>query len=114
MVAISERERQIAAWKQVNKSIPAEVRAIWQQRVDAFHSDPDNNPNPYLLSAKGMCAAWVERVFINGCGDGPTEAEIRVALKKDEEEAAAKGVAPLHGTSATAFLTAGLQLEDTQ
>jgi hypothetical protein len=35
-------------------------------------------------------------------------------LKKDEEEAAAKGLTPVHGTSATAFLTAGLQLEDTQ
>ncbi|KAJ7889257.1 hypothetical protein B0H13DRAFT_1888092 [Mycena leptocephala] len=97
MVAIAERERQIEAWKQVNKSIPSETRTAWQERVDAFHVDK-SQPNPYLLSAK----------------DGPTEAEIRVSLKKDEEEAAAKGMAPLHGTSATAFLTAGLQLEDSQ
>ncbi|KAJ7805542.1 hypothetical protein B0H13DRAFT_2387660 [Mycena leptocephala] len=97
MVAIAERERQIGAWKQVNKSIPTATRKIWQGHVDAFHKDR-SEPNPYLLSAK----------------DGPTEAEIRVSLKQDEEDAAAKGAAPLHGTSATAFLTAGLQLEDTQ
>ncbi|KAJ7836173.1 hypothetical protein B0H13DRAFT_1652321 [Mycena leptocephala] len=97
MVAVPERARQIAAWKQVNKSIDSEVRVAWQERVDAYHRD-ETKPNPYLLNVK----------------DGPTESEIRVALKKDEEEAAAKGVAPLHGTSATAFLTAGLQLEDTQ
>ncbi|KAJ7839301.1 hypothetical protein B0H13DRAFT_1650261 [Mycena leptocephala] len=97
MVAIAERERQIAAWKEVNKSIPSKVWTTWQERIDAFHKDQTKS-NPYLLSAK----------------DGPTEAEIRVSLKKDEEDAAAKGVAPLHGTSATAFLTAGLQLEDTQ
>ncbi|KAJ7913301.1 hypothetical protein B0H13DRAFT_1873983 [Mycena leptocephala] len=97
MVAIAERERQIAAWKEVNKSIPSKVRTTWQERIDAFHKD-QTKPNLYLLSAK----------------DGPTEAEIRVSLKKDEEDAAAKGMAPLHGTSATVFLTAGLQLEDTQ
>jgi hypothetical protein len=53
MVAIAERERQIEAWKQVNKSIPSETRTAWQERVDAFHADK-SQPNPYLLSAKGM------------------------------------------------------------
>jgi hypothetical protein len=53
MVAIAERERQIGAWKQVNKSIPTATRKIWQGHVDAFHKDR-SEPNPYLLSAKGM------------------------------------------------------------
>ncbi|KAJ7834683.1 hypothetical protein B0H13DRAFT_2369770 [Mycena leptocephala] len=79
-------------------SIDSEVRVAWQERVDAYHRD-ETKPNPYLLNVKGIRSYRI--------GD-------RVALKKDEEEAAAKGVAPLHGTSATAFLTAGLQLEDTQ
>ncbi|KAJ6447661.1 hypothetical protein C8R47DRAFT_1231344 [Mycena vitilis] len=98
MVAISERARQVEAWKEVNKSIPQEVRGAWQKRVDEYLADPKNVDNPYILSAR----------------DTPSEAEIRVVLKKDEEEAATNGTAPLHGTSATAFLTAGLQLEDTQ
>lgn len=46
--------------------------------------------------------------------DGPSEADIRLTLKQEEQEAAAAGRAPLHATSATAFLTAGLQLEDAQ
>jgi hypothetical protein len=46
--------------------------------------------------------------------EGATEAEIRASLKREEQEAAKKGQAPLHATSATAFLAAGLQLEETQ
>ncbi|KAJ6449029.1 hypothetical protein C8R47DRAFT_999334 [Mycena vitilis] len=98
MVAIAERARQVEAWKEVNKSIPPEVRSAWQTRLDAYLADPATTTNPYILSAR----------------DAPSEAEIRVKLKKEEEEAAANGVAPVHGTSATAFLTAGLQLEETQ
>ncbi|KAJ7712309.1 hypothetical protein B0H16DRAFT_1342655 [Mycena metata] len=97
LVAIAERSKQVAACKEVNKSIEPEVRAAWQARVDAFLADR-TLPNPYLISAK----------------DGPSEADIRAALKNEEAAAAMKGTAPLHGTSATAFLTAGLQLEDTQ
>ncbi|KAJ7035477.1 hypothetical protein C8F04DRAFT_1182381 [Mycena alexandri] len=97
VVAIAERARQVEAFKEVNKSVPSDIRSAWQAKVDAFHEDK-MKCNPYLLSSK----------------DGPTEAEIRTLLKKDEEEAAGKGTAPLHGTSATAFLTAGLQLEETQ
>ncbi|KAJ7768842.1 hypothetical protein B0H16DRAFT_1452770 [Mycena metata] len=97
VVAIAERARQVEAFKEVNKSVPSDVRSAWQARVDAFHEDK-TKPNPYLVRSK----------------DGPTEAEIRALLKKDEEEAAGKGAAPLHGTSTTAFLTAGLQLEETQ
>ncbi|KAJ7169179.1 hypothetical protein C8R43DRAFT_1121071 [Mycena crocata] len=97
LVAVPERERQIAAFKEVNKSIPPKQRAEWQSEINAFLDD-DTLPNPYVVKTK----------------DGPTEAEIRVILKKEEEEAAAKGVSRLHGVSATAFLSAGLQLEDTQ
>ncbi|KAJ6448514.1 hypothetical protein C8R47DRAFT_933397, partial [Mycena vitilis] len=43
-----------------------------------------------------------------------TEADIRLQLRKEELQDAASGTTPVHGTSATAFLTAGLQLEDAQ
>ncbi|KAJ7877360.1 hypothetical protein B0H14DRAFT_2567733 [Mycena olivaceomarginata] len=46
--------------------------------------------------------------------DGPTEAQVRAELKREEERDAASGKVPLHGTSATAFLTGGLQIEDAQ
>ncbi|KAJ7143254.1 hypothetical protein C8R46DRAFT_1167838 [Mycena filopes] len=97
VVAIAECERQVAAWKEVNKSVPSDVRAIWQDRINTFLADR-TKPNPYILTAKNAA----------------TEPEIRALLKKAEEDAVANGEAPLHGTSATAFLTAGLQLEDSQ
>jgi hypothetical protein len=46
--------------------------------------------------------------------DGSSEAQVRLQLKKDEEKEAANGKTPLHGTSATAFLTGGLQIEQAQ
>jgi hypothetical protein len=42
------------------------------------------------------------------------EAQMRLALRKEEEEEVKQGRMPLHATSATAFLAAGIQLENTQ
>ncbi|KAJ7437065.1 hypothetical protein B0H11DRAFT_2255628 [Mycena galericulata] len=97
VVAIAERAKQVAAFKEINKTISTEVRGDWQQRIDAFSKDK-SSPNPYVLSSK----------------DGPSEADIRLELRKKEAEDAESGVVPLHGTSATAFLAAGLQLEHAQ
>ncbi|KAJ7431195.1 hypothetical protein B0H11DRAFT_2262218 [Mycena galericulata] len=97
VVAIAERAKQVAAFKEINKTISPEVRADWQACVDAFSKDK-SSPNPYVLNAK----------------DGPTEADIRLELRKKEVEDAETGIVPLHGTSATAFLAAGLQLEHAQ
>jgi hypothetical protein len=44
----------------------------------------------------------------------PSEAQVQLDLKKDEEAEALAGCAPLHGTSATVFLTASMQLEESQ
>ncbi|KAJ7721332.1 hypothetical protein DFH07DRAFT_946883, partial [Mycena maculata] len=44
----------------------------------------------------------------------PMKAELCLALKKEEEEEMRKGRAPMRSTSATAFLLAGMQLEDAQ
>ncbi|KAJ6458086.1 hypothetical protein DFH09DRAFT_1255389 [Mycena vulgaris] len=97
VVAIAERARQVDAFKEVNRTVTRDLRDFWQQGIDAFVAD-HQQPNPYVMART----------------DGPTEAQIRVALKKDEEEEARKGGSPLHGVSATAFLVAGLQLEDLQ
>ncbi|KAJ7701956.1 hypothetical protein B0H17DRAFT_1195154 [Mycena rosella] len=69
----------------------------WQKIIDTFTAD-HSAPNPYFLPRT----------------DGPTDAEIRASLTAEEKEATSKGQVPLHATSATAFLAAGLQLEDTQ
>lgn len=46
--------------------------------------------------------------------DCPSEAEVRLQVRKDEEAAAASSKATLQGSSATAFLTGGIQIEDAQ
>ncbi|KAJ7022478.1 hypothetical protein C8F04DRAFT_971465 [Mycena alexandri] len=97
IVAIAERARQVDTFKEINKTIHAEKRAEWQAQIDAFLEDR-SLPNPYIMSKK----------------DGPSEADIRVKLRQEEQAEAADGQAPLHATSATVFLTAGLQLEETQ
>ncbi|KAJ6475018.1 hypothetical protein C8R47DRAFT_986520 [Mycena vitilis] len=99
VVALAERELQVAAFKEINKTISSEVRDDWQALLDAWVPGKENSgSNPYILSTQ----------------DGPTEAEIRLELRKEEEAEAIRGSSPLHGTSATAFLAAGLQLEETQ
>ncbi|KAJ7121221.1 hypothetical protein C8R46DRAFT_929163 [Mycena filopes] len=97
IVAIAERARQVTAFKEINKSIPSEKHTEWQGMIDAFIAD-GSCASPYTYASKG----------------GPTEAELRAPLKQKEQEEAAGGRAPLHATSATAFLAAGLQLEETQ
>ncbi|KAJ7694498.1 hypothetical protein B0H16DRAFT_1485647 [Mycena metata] len=97
IVAIAERARQIAAFTEINKNIPSEKRAEWQEKIDAFLADRSCG-SPYTYAS------------INGA----TEAEIRASLKQKEQEEAKAGRAPLHAMSATAFLVAGLQLEETQ
>ncbi|KAJ7169138.1 hypothetical protein C8R43DRAFT_1121027 [Mycena crocata] len=97
IVALAERARQVAAFKEINKSISSEVRADWQRLIDDFNADR-TAPNPYIVAKN----------------DGPSEAQIRASLKTEEQEAAKAGAVPLHATSATAFLAAGLGLEETQ
>ncbi|KAJ7025067.1 hypothetical protein C8F04DRAFT_1269674 [Mycena alexandri] len=97
LVTLAERERQVEAFKEVNKTVNKEVRNVWQAQIDAFVRDHDE-PNPYVLPNSGA----------------PTEAQMRVALKQEEEEEIRQGKRRLYGTSAPAFLSAGIQLEDAQ
>ncbi|KAK7028695.1 CxC2 domain-containing protein [Favolaschia claudopus] len=96
LVAIAERDRQVAAFKDVSKTIEKEVRESWRKMVKDWEAD-STQLNPYVLSRR----------------DCPTEAAVRLDVRKDEE-ALSGGSAPLHGRSATAFLVAGIQIEDSQ
>ncbi|KAJ7917013.1 hypothetical protein B0H13DRAFT_2231523 [Mycena leptocephala] len=97
VVALAERELQVGTFKEINKTIKVEVREDWQAKIDGWVKERSGS-NPYILSIR----------------DGPTEADIRLQLRKEEEQDANNGSMPLHGTSATAFLTAGLQMEESQ
>ncbi|KAK7045173.1 CxC2 domain-containing protein [Favolaschia claudopus] len=95
IVAIAERDRQVAAFKDVSKTVEKEVRADWRKRIKEWEAD-GTKPNPFTLSRH----------------DCPTETQVRLQVRQDEQ--ALSGTAPLHGRSATAFLVAGIQIEDSQ
>ncbi|KAJ7109543.1 hypothetical protein C8R43DRAFT_848675, partial [Mycena crocata] len=97
VAAIAERLRQVNAFKEVNKTVSRELRAVWQSTINAFVCNHDQ-PNPYILKDEG----------------GLSETQIRLNLRLAEEEEARKAGTLLHGTSTTAFLVTGIQLEDAQ
>ncbi|KAJ7106506.1 hypothetical protein C8R46DRAFT_1240733, partial [Mycena filopes] len=91
------RTRQVDAFKEVNRTVPKELQTLWQAQIDTFVAD-HRETNPYALPKSGA----------------PTESELQLSLKREEEEEIRQGRARLHATSATAFLSAGIQLEDAQ
>ncbi|KAJ7184054.1 hypothetical protein C8R46DRAFT_883697 [Mycena filopes] len=97
LVALAERTRQVDAFKEVNRTVPKELRTLWQAQIDVFVAD-HRKTNPYALPKSGA----------------PTESELQLSLKHEEEEEIRQGRARLHATSATAFISAGIQLEDAQ
>ncbi|KAK6975118.1 CxC2 domain-containing protein [Favolaschia claudopus] len=96
VIAIAERDRQVAAFKDVSKTIEKDVKSEWRKAIKDWEQD-GTKPNPFTLSRR----------------DCPTEAQVRLEVRKDEESLGG-GTALVHGRSATAFLVAGIQLEDSQ
>ncbi|KAF7351692.1 CxC2 domain-containing protein [Mycena sanguinolenta] len=99
ILAIDERDRQVALFTQVDKTLKKGLRKEWQTQIDEWRKNKAK-PNPYRLA--------------EGKDGGPGEAAIRLALAQDEAQEAALGGTKLHGSSITSFLTAGLHLEETQ
>ncbi|KAK7046798.1 CxC2 domain-containing protein [Favolaschia claudopus] len=98
VVAIDEGDRQIAGFQQVDESLDDTTRKEWQGLIDSWQRDRTSR-NPYA-------AAEESQEF--------SSAAIRVQLVKEELEEAVAGDEKLHATSMTAFLVAGLQLENDQ
>ncbi|KIM81001.1 hypothetical protein PILCRDRAFT_9047 [Piloderma croceum F 1598] len=96
-IAIKERQRQVECFKGIKNTLKTEMVKEFKQQVEAWEADP-SQPNPYIAPKKG----------------GLMEAEVRLQLRKDEMDKVRAGKAPLHETSATSFLVAGLQLEEMQ
>ncbi|KAJ7805682.1 hypothetical protein B0H14DRAFT_3153313 [Mycena olivaceomarginata] len=97
VVALAERQTQVQAFAAVNDGINKDVLKHWKKMIRDWLQD-NTMPNPYVLQRK----------------DCPTEAEVRLQLQRDEKQQMIEGRANLAGRSATAFLTAGIQIEDTQ
>ncbi|KAJ7076255.1 hypothetical protein B0H15DRAFT_790828 [Mycena belliarum] len=97
VVAIAERDKQIRAFEAVTVTVEPALLESWKKMIDDWLED-GTKENPYTLNRK----------------DCPSEAEVRLQVRKDEDGLAAGAKAPLYGQSATAFLVAGIQIEDSQ
>ncbi|KAJ7842993.1 hypothetical protein B0H14DRAFT_2586037 [Mycena olivaceomarginata] len=96
MVAIAERDKQIKVFEIVSTTIERDVKLKWKKMIRDWIKDP-SEPNPYVLASKAC----------------PSEGDVRAELQREEAALGAAGTAPLYGRSATAFLAAGIQIEDT-
>jgi hypothetical protein len=52
VVAIEEKERQIEAFKQCNRTVERDVQKLWQAEIDAWLADK-RKPSPYALPRTG-------------------------------------------------------------
>jgi hypothetical protein len=53
-VAIAERDKQISVFKEVNKTVPRDVRASWEDMIEAWVNDDTGTVgNPFVLARKG-------------------------------------------------------------
>ncbi|KAJ7104597.1 hypothetical protein C8R44DRAFT_887052 [Mycena epipterygia] len=101
IVAIAERDKQVAAFKEVDGSLHKSLRRDWKARITAWIEDREK-PNPYCLEG--------------GKSGGPSEAAVLLELKTAESVETAEGRTPLSDSKSTAsaFVKAGLQLEEAQ
>ncbi|KAJ7862699.1 hypothetical protein B0H13DRAFT_1899934, partial [Mycena leptocephala] len=100
VVAITERDVQVAGFREVDSTLRSDLRQEWQQRIDNWVADK-TQANPYEIEG--------------GRHSGPSEAAVRRELKQDElREREGDADAAVHRRGATAFLVAGMQLEDLQ
>jgi hypothetical protein len=56
IVAIDERDRQIAAFKQVDSTVRSAIKKEWQKKIDDWREDR-TKPNPYEIAGglDGKC-----------------------------------------------------------
>ncbi|KAJ7122475.1 hypothetical protein C8R46DRAFT_1050549 [Mycena filopes] len=97
LLATDERDRQVAAFVEVDRTLKSELRDAWQKQIDDWVADR-SKPNPYVLDSD----------------DGQSEAAIKLALTQEEAREAAAGGVKLQGSSVTSFIIGGLQLEASQ
>nr|GAT46441.1 predicted protein [Mycena chlorophos] len=97
VVARDEYARQEAAFGAVSDGITTDLQAEWTAQVRAWEAN-NMQTNPYVRQTE----------------DCLSEAQIRLQLQEEEKRANAEGHAGIAGGSATAFIAAGIQIEDTQ
>ncbi|KAF7311686.1 hypothetical protein MKEN_01072200 [Mycena kentingensis (nom. inval.)] len=99
VIAVAERDKQIAEFVEVDSSLDPAVRREWLQQVRDWEADK-TKPNPYVVAG--------------GKSAGPSEAQVAAALKAAEVKEAREGQGEFVDgkMTATAFIKGLLQLEN--
>ncbi|KAI0040342.1 hypothetical protein FA95DRAFT_1502997 [Auriscalpium vulgare] len=95
--AIQFRAQQRVTYDDFDKALPEDTRAMWQAMVDAYDKDR-KSANPYSEPVQSEYA---------GLG-------LARGLADEEAQDAAQGQLSLHETTASVFLSVGMELEDQQ
>lgn len=100
----------------IDATLRPELRQDWENMVKDWQED-QSKPCPYAPSVKCELAsifllveAHANKLYLAGI----TEAQVRLDLRNQELADIAAGRTTSHQTSATAFLVAGLHLEEAQ
>ena len=96
LVAVLERTRQQAAFKEFMESVGVANVQDWTVKLTAWEADK-SKPNPYVCRVTGI-----------------TEADVKQQLAGEEKQAEAEGAVPLHEVGCSEFIVMGLGLEDSQ
>ena len=50
-IALEERNAQVAAFLELNRSLSTELKREWKKKVLEWQTDPENHPCPYSASS---------------------------------------------------------------
>ncbi|CAK5267983.1 unnamed protein product [Mycena citricolor] len=95
-LAEAERDIQVEAFRAASEGVEDEVMGEWLKMINIFLQRPETSPSPYMLEMSACVS----------------EAQVRLEVRKEEERLTQEGRMPLQGQSATAFLVAGILIED--
>ncbi len=108
----------MAAFKDLNASLPAEDSAKWERLVAAWELRPTTAKNPYDIhrTRQWRPPATVPPQLMFGHLTDVTQSALRVVLAEEDAAAIKAGKeAALHEDySASTFVVAGLEIEDHQ
>lgn len=85
----------------------------WEAAVSAWDND-EEVPNPYEEPVNGKSSSHSTYQLLLILFQATTERDIRLQLARDEEAEAARGITYPHKTTPSAFLNAGLDIEEQQ
>lgn len=110
-------EKQTTHFEDFSASFPAEVVAKWEEMLRVFEANPKDKPNPYAEPKPGKNVnrphgkAPITYICHYVSETTVSEAHLRLAKEEEAEAARTKSTA---GFGDTAFLIAGMELEEQQ